>query len=88
MPLAHVSLPVSSLEDSTAFYSALLAPLNYDIFMKLEHTVGFTIKYAGPDLWLHQCPEGKGGKGEVSKTHVAFVGTSKKAVEEFWKAGL
>jgi len=87
MPIAHVSLPVSSLEDSTAFYLALLKPLGYDVFMKLEHVVGLTIKYAGPDFWLHECPEEKEKVG-VSKTHVAFAAPSKKAVHDFHAAGL
>lgn len=87
MPLAHISLPVSSLEDSTAFYLALLKPLGYDVFMKLEQTVGLTIKYAGPDFWLHKCPEEK-EKGGVSKTHVAFAAPNKKAVHDFHAAGL
>jgi catechol 2,3-dioxygenase-like lactoylglutathione lyase family enzyme len=83
MPVAHVSLPVSSLEESTAFYTTLLKPLGYDIFNKYEKTVGFTIKYAGPDFWLHKVE-----KKDVSKTHVAFVGSSKKAVQAFHAAGL
>jgi catechol 2,3-dioxygenase-like lactoylglutathione lyase family enzyme len=87
MPLAHISLPVSSMEESTAFYTALLGPLNYAIFMKLEQTVGFTIKYAGPDFWLHKCPEETEKKG-VSKTHVAFAAPNKKAVNDFYAAGL
>jgi len=87
MPLAHISLPVSSLTESSAFYTALLAPLGYSIFMSLEQTVGFTIKYAGPDFWLHKCPEEKDGKG-VSKTHVAFAASSRKKVDAFYAAGL
>ena len=86
MPLAHVSLPVTSLAASTDFYLAALKPLGYGVFMKLDATVGMNTKYAGPDFWLHACPEAK-EKG-VSKTHVAFVGSSKRAVQEFYDAAL
>jgi catechol 2,3-dioxygenase-like lactoylglutathione lyase family enzyme len=88
MPLAHISLPVTDLAAATDFYLAALKPLGYTTFMKLDTTIGMNVKYAGPDFWLHQCPEAK-KKGEgVSKTHVAFVGNSKKAVHAFYEAAL
>ncbi|KAF8858871.1 Glyoxalase/Bleomycin resistance protein/Dihydroxybiphenyl dioxygenase [Acephala macrosclerotiorum] len=87
MPIAHISLPVSSLSASTAFYLAALKPLGYDVFMKHENTVGLTIKYDGPDFWLHYCPETGNEKG-ISKTHIAFKGNSQKAVREFYQAAL
>lgn len=89
MPIAHVSLPVSSLSAATAFYLSALKPLGYDVFMKLEHTVGLSIKYDGPDFWLHQCPDPKQEKGlERTGMHVAFKAGSRKAVEEFHAAAL
>jgi hypothetical protein len=86
MPLAHVSLPVASLAESTAFYTALLSPLGYGIYLSLENTVGMGPKYGAPDFWLHRCPE-KGKEG-VSKTHVAFAASSVKDVKAFYQAGL
>jgi hypothetical protein len=88
MPIAHISIPVSSLSSSTTFYLSALKPLGYDIFMKVENAVGLTIKYDGPDFWLHQCPDLKNGEKGVSKTHVAFKASSKRVVGEFWEAAL
>lgn len=68
MPLAHISLPVSSLPLSTNFYLNVLKPLGYGIFMELEDSVGFSPKYDAPDFWLHchtreeDKEEGKVGK--------------------------
>ncbi|CZR53022.1 uncharacterized protein PAC_02900 [Phialocephala subalpina] len=86
MPIAHISLPVSSLPGATTFYLAALKPLGYDIFMKLENTVGLTIKYDGPDFWLHQCPSSQ--DKETQKTHIAFKGNSQNAVRDFYQAAL
>lgn len=88
MPIAHISLPVSSLSSSTAFYLSALKPLGYDIFMKLEDTVGLTVKYDGPDFWLHQCSHSKGAGNGVWKMHVAFKGSSERVVKEFYEAAL
>jgi len=86
MPIGHVSIPVASLEDSTAFYLKALQPLGYSVFAKFPQAVGLNGKYDGPDFWLHLCPEE--GKEGVSKTHVAFKGKSKKIVDAFWKAAM
>jgi catechol 2,3-dioxygenase-like lactoylglutathione lyase family enzyme len=86
MPLAHISLPVSSLADSTAFYTTVLAPLGYTVYLSLDETVGMGPKYGNPDFWLHHCP--KDGKEGLSKTHVAFAAPSQKAVHAFYEAGL
>ncbi|PMD66155.1 uncharacterized protein K444DRAFT_607587 [Hyaloscypha bicolor E] len=89
MPLAHVSLPVSSLSESTAFYTTLLAPLGYGIYLSLEETVGMGPKYGAPDFWLHHCPKEKEGEKEgVSKTHICFSASSQKQVKAFYEAGL
>jgi catechol 2,3-dioxygenase-like lactoylglutathione lyase family enzyme len=91
MTIHHVSLPVTSLSDSTAFYLAILAPLNYSLFMTVPNgkSVGLAPKYGGPDFWLHSCSEkatsGKDGKGVA---HVAFTAGSKKAVGAFYAAAL
>lgn len=74
--------------NSLPSYVAALKPLGYDVFMKLEQTVGLAIKYDGPDFWLHQCPALKEGEKGVSKTHIALKGSSKKAVKEFYEAAL
>ena len=89
MPLAHISLPVSSLAESTAFYTTLLAPLNYTIYLSLDSTIGLGPKYGAPDFWLHHCPKlAEGEKEGVSKTHVCFAAGSKAQVRSFYEAGL
>jgi hypothetical protein len=87
MPIAHISIPVSSLPASTAFYLSALAPLDYSTYLQLENTAGFNAKYDGPDLWLSKCPEST-YSAEKQKVHVAFKGKSKKAVKEFYQAAL
>ncbi len=89
MPLAHISLPVSSLSSSTTFYTTLLAPLNYVIDLQVEGAVGLGPKYGAPDFWLHHCPKVAEGENEgVSKTHVCFAASSQKQVKAFYEAGL
>lgn len=89
MPISHVSLPVSSLDESTAFYLSVLAPLKYQIYMKTDNgkTVGMSPKHGAPDFWLHCCAEKKAGEGR-GVAHVAFVAPSKKVVQEFYDAAL
>jgi catechol 2,3-dioxygenase-like lactoylglutathione lyase family enzyme len=90
MPIAHVSLPVSSLPSSKAFYEAALKPLNYAVYMSLDAAVGFAPRYGGPDFWIHQCPEEEDGGNvkQAQKTHVALVGKSHAQVKEFYEAAL
>jgi catechol 2,3-dioxygenase-like lactoylglutathione lyase family enzyme len=89
MPIAHISLPVSSLPTSTAFYEAALKPLNYAVFRSFDATVGFAPKYGGPDFWIHRCPETeKRGEKDVQKTHVAFIGKSRGEVKAVYEAAL
>jgi catechol 2,3-dioxygenase-like lactoylglutathione lyase family enzyme len=89
MPIAHISLPVADLDASLAFYLDALKPLGYGVFMKIEQTAGLAVKYGGPDFWLHHCPESnEKDEKTISKTHVAFQGSSQKAVDAFYAAAL
>ena len=88
MPLAHISIAVSSLDSALEFYQAALKPLNYGIFMKLENTVGMTVKYDGPDFWMHSCPEMKAEEKGKGRMHVAFKASSRRAVHDFYEASL
>ena len=88
MPIDHTSLPVSSLSASTAFYTEILKPLKYKVYMSLPNVVGFVAPRAGPDFWI----TGSGKKKEVveegvkmPQIHVAFKGNSKSVVNE-WHA--
>jgi catechol 2,3-dioxygenase-like lactoylglutathione lyase family enzyme len=97
MPITHVSLPTgpSSYEKMCGFYTRILAPLGYQKFLELEgKTYGMGPKNGNPDFWLHNSPtefeafdaeaeadaESRGGK-----THVCFLVSSKREVQE-WHA--
>jgi hypothetical protein len=87
MPIAHISLPVSSLSASRDFYLATLNTLSYGLFMEIEEvTVGLAPTFGGPDFWVTKCPEDT--KKVISKSHVAFTGKSQKQVREFYEAAL
>jgi len=58
--------------------------------MQNDKFVGLAPKYGGPDFWLHSCSskaisEGQEEKGAV---HVAFAGSSKKVVHQFYETAL
>ncbi|MCJ1246364.1 hypothetical protein MMC30_003571 [Trapelia coarctata] len=90
MPIAHVSLPVSDLKASKAFYASTLAPLGYTLFTEIgDICVGFAPRFGAPDFWPRQCPDQKtNGSTSFPKTHIAFQGSSKKAVHDFYEAAL
>ena len=88
MPLAHVSLPVTDLQASKAFYLNALKPLGYDLFMELDTTIGLGPKHANPDFWLHKCPDEKPDGATTQKTHVAFQAPSRSTVHAFHSAAL
>jgi catechol 2,3-dioxygenase-like lactoylglutathione lyase family enzyme len=88
MPLAHVSLPVTDLQASKAFYLTALKPLGYEVFMELESAIGFGPKNANPDFWLHKCPDEKASDAKTQKTHVAFQASSRSVVQAFHEIAL
>jgi catechol 2,3-dioxygenase-like lactoylglutathione lyase family enzyme len=88
MPLAHVSIPVSDLKASKAFYLNALQPLGYGLFMEVATTIGMGPKYGNPDFWVHKCPDEKDGDAKLQKTHVAFQASSRKVVHAFHEAAL
>ncbi len=50
----HVSIAVSDLARSAAFYEAALAPLGYRVLVERAATVGFGKRY--PEVWLNARP--------------------------------
>ncbi|RDW59177.1 hypothetical protein BP5796_12101 [Coleophoma crateriformis] len=90
MPVSHVSIPVSDIKKSTAFYKTLLDPFGYAVFKDMGSVVGFAPKYGNPDFWLHSSPEeSKPASGSPNLTaHVAFDGTSEKAVQDWHRMAL
>jgi len=73
----HLGLKVSSIEASTAFYKAALAPLGH-----VADGTGFGPAGA-PALWLY---ESRGAKS--AGTHLALQASSRDAVDRFHRAGL
>ena len=78
----HVSLRVSDLARSVAFYTAALAPLGY---VKIMEFAGAAVGLGAggkPDFWLTQSNE------KIQSTHVAFASPSREAVAQFHAAAL
>ncbi|KAG4421525.1 hypothetical protein IFR04_005364 [Cadophora malorum] len=85
MPIDHTSLPVQNLEASKAFYTEILKPLAYGIFMEFPgNALGFAPKGGRSDFWISAPLKGKENQdGNLNVTHVAFAGNSKEQVDEF-----
>lgn len=82
----HITLRVSDLEKSKAFFLAALAPLGYKLFIEKPKSAGFgqADVEGNRDFWITE--------GEVEETKsfscLAFTGTNKQAIENFYKAAL
>ncbi|KAL2074620.1 hypothetical protein VTL71DRAFT_8398 [Oculimacula yallundae] len=85
MPIDHTSLPVQNYEASKAFYTEILKPLSYGVFMEFPgHAIGFAPNGGRSDFWLSAPAKGKENQdGNLNVTHVAFKGESKAQVDEF-----
>ena len=78
----HVKLYVSELERSVALYERALAPLGFDIKLRLSK-LGVAFGRERPELWLTQS-----GDGRVTVVHVALRADSRDAVDAFHAAAL
>ena len=92
----HMGMPVGDLARATEFYSKALAPLGYGIVMQVSAAetgrggaVGFgppgkeaDFQSGKPSFWI--------GEGEplAGHIHVAFVASSRAAVDAFYRAAL
>jgi catechol 2,3-dioxygenase-like lactoylglutathione lyase family enzyme len=76
----HISLPVSDIERSIAFYTAALAPLGYEVIMKFPGVAGLGVR-PKPDLWLGQRPVGH-------VVHVALRAEKRSVVDAFYQAAI
>jgi len=82
----HISIAVSDLARSAAFYDAVLAPLALNRLITREGmTVGFGKKY--PEFWLN-AREGLSPQPETTGTHICLRAPSEEAVSAFHAAAL
>ena len=81
----HLSIAVSDLAKSAAFYEAVLSPLGYGRLVEREATVGFGKRY--PELWLNHRPRMTPPDAN-SGSHVCLRADSEEAVSAFHAAAL
>jgi catechol 2,3-dioxygenase-like lactoylglutathione lyase family enzyme len=77
--LDHITLPVTGVPTSRAFYEAALAPLGFGLVGDYGDTVGFGTE-AEPAFWIAARP--------VAPVHVAFRAVDRAAVDAFHEAAL
>lgn len=75
----HLTLHVTDMARSRAFYEAALAPLGYRVLMEFGAGVGMGVP-PKPDLWL--------APGECAPYHLAFHAEDHAAVRAFHEAAL
>jgi catechol 2,3-dioxygenase-like lactoylglutathione lyase family enzyme len=76
----HVSLAVSDLDRSLAFYKAALAPLGYEVILQFPGVAGLG-EHGKPDLWIGVRPVGH-------SVHVALRASTRTLVDAFHAAAL
>lgn len=81
----HVSIAVSDLARSTAFYDAVLAPLGFTRLAERERTVGFGKTY--PEFWLN-LRAGMVIVAQETGSHICLRASSREAVDAFHTAAL
>tara|TARA_R110000868_G_scaffold197470_2_gene443621 strand:- start:82 stop:468 length:387 start_codon:yes stop_codon:yes gene_type:complete len=81
----HVSIAVSDLAASAAFYEAVFAPLGLTRLVDRPHTVGFGKRY--PEFWLNVRP-GLVAAGGDTGMHVCLRARTTAAVAAFHAAAL
>ena len=81
----HISIAVSNLAASAAFYEAVLEPLGLTRLVDRPHTVGFGKRY--PEFWLNARP-GMAAAGADTGMHVCLRARTTAAVTAFHTAAL
>jgi catechol 2,3-dioxygenase-like lactoylglutathione lyase family enzyme len=88
--LDHVSLQVSDIARSKAFYRQALAPLGAEVIMEFGQACGIG-RGGKPDLWLgqgaasFQRPE---QIATITPVHMAFTARSRAEVDAFYEAAI
>ncbi|KAJ3137973.1 hypothetical protein HDU90_001448 [Geranomyces variabilis] len=81
----HVSLPVTDMARSKAFYAAALAPLKYSILMDYGVAVGLGTD-GKPDFWLGEAPDGSNPAS--TPVHIALQGETRAVVDATYEAAI
>jgi catechol 2,3-dioxygenase-like lactoylglutathione lyase family enzyme len=81
--ISHVSIEVSDLERSAAFYDALLGPLGWRRVAKAEGSIGYGL-YDDPSLIVFAGSGGAAGRGP----QVCLAAAGIPAVKAAWGAGV
>jgi catechol 2,3-dioxygenase-like lactoylglutathione lyase family enzyme len=81
----HISVGVSDLDRSAAFYEAALAPLGFSRLVARPGTIGFGKSY--PEFWINLRPAMSRVAAE-SGCHIALRAKSASEVDEFHAAAL
>ncbi len=77
----HISLVVSDLVRSRAFFSQALAPLDIGVAMEFPDAIGLG-RDGQPQLWL------AAGSGQSSPLHMAFAAVNRAQVDAFHQAAV
>ena len=85
MAIDHISIAVSDLERSAAFYEAVLAPLGYTRMVERPATVGFGKRF--PEIWINHRP-GMTRADPDPGHHACLRASSDEAVLAFHAAAL
>ena len=81
----HVSIAVSNLETSAAFYDAVLEPLSLTRIVERDGTIGFGKRY--PEFWLNARPDMAAIPNDTGH-HICIRALSRDAVTAFHEAAL
>jgi catechol 2,3-dioxygenase-like lactoylglutathione lyase family enzyme len=82
----HLSLPVTDIKRSAAFYEAALSKLGYQRTLDVSWVVGWGSIGNGDIFSIRHCPDDQIMSG--SGFHLAFIGRSHEAIDAFHKAAL
>src|SRR5262245_53534860 len=86
--LDHVSLGVTDLKRSQAFYDAVLKPLGVSRFYDYEGGSGYGIAADRIQFWIGPPADAGRVVRAGGGTHVAFSAANRRAVDDFHRAAL
>lgn len=81
MIIDHIGLAVSDFEQSKAFFTQALAPLDIEPVMEVEGWAGFG-KHGKPEFWFGTHTQ------KQNPMHIAFVAENRAQVNAFYEAAL